>query len=72
MTSTRKLLAGAAFALAGMGFAGSAQAGTICFAFQDLETEFWVAGHTAVIKALNEAGHEVIERNAAEDANRQL
>jgi inositol transport system substrate-binding protein len=72
MTFTRKLLAGAAFALAGISFAGSAQAGTICFAFQDLETEFWVAGHTAVIKALNDAGHTVIERNANEDANRQL
>lgn len=51
---------------------GSASAATICFAFQDLETEFWVAGHTAITKTLKEDGHTVIERNANEDANRQL
>ena len=72
MQRMQKYLAGAAFALSSLAFANGAQAGTICFAFQDLETEFWVAGHTAVIKALNEAGHTVVERNAAEDANRQL
>ncbi|TNC65033.1 sugar ABC transporter substrate-binding protein [Rubellimicrobium roseum] len=49
-----------------------AQAATICFAFQDLETEFWVAGHKAITTTLTEAGHTVIERNANEDANRQL
>ena len=49
-----------------------AQAATICFAFQDLETEFWVAGHNAITTTLAEAGHTVIERNANEDANRQL
>ena len=36
------ILAGAALA------GGSASAATICFAFQDLETEFWVAGHGAI------------------------
>lgn len=45
---------------------------TICFAFQDLETEFWVAGHKAITETLAEQGVEVIERNANEDANRQL
>lgn len=50
--------------------AGSAQ--TVCFAYQDLETEFWVAGHRAMIQAMEEQGVEVIERNANEDANRQL
>lgn len=72
MKSMKTYLAGAAFALSTLAFAGNAQAATICFAFQDLETEFWVAGHTAVIKALQDAGHTVVERNAAEDANRQL
>uniref|UniRef100_UPI002810E7B3 sugar ABC transporter substrate-binding protein n=1 Tax=Chelativorans sp. TaxID=2203393 RepID=UPI002810E7B3 len=51
---------------------GAAKAATICFAFQDLETEFWVAGHQAIVTTLQEGGHTVIERNANEDANRQL
>jgi inositol transport system substrate-binding protein len=62
----------AAAALTGLMFAGGAQAATICFAFQDLETEFWVAGHKAITTTLQDAGHTVIERNANEDANRQL
>jgi len=45
---------------------------TICFAFQDLETEFWVASHRAIIESLEEKGVRVVERNASEDANRQL
>lgn len=49
---------------------GGAQ--TVCFAYQDLETEFWVAGHRAMIQSMQEQGVEVIERNANEDANRQL
>jgi len=49
-----------------------AQDTTICFAFQDLETEFWVAGHLAITTTLAEQGITVIERNANEDANRQL
>jgi inositol transport system substrate-binding protein len=61
--------------LAAAGIAGLAaptSAATICFAFQDLETEFWVAGHQAITTTLEEQGHTVIERNANEDANRQL
>lgn len=58
------------FVLAALLSTGSAQ--TICFAFQDLETEFWVAGHKAITTTLAEKGIEVIERNANEDANRQL
>ncbi len=50
----------------------SASAQTICFAFQDLETEFWVAGHLAITTTLAERGVTVLERNAQEDANRQL
>lgn len=68
----RTALLSATGATALLGLASGAQAATICFAFQDLETEFWVAGHKAITTTLTEAGHTVIERNAQEDANRQL
>lgn len=70
----RTKLLGTALVAATAGFVGAspAQAATICFAFQDLETEFWVAGHQAITTTLQEGGHTVIERNANEDANRQL
>jgi ABC-type sugar transport system substrate-binding protein len=45
---------------------------TICFGFQDLETEFWVAGHRAITETLRGQGIEVLEYNANEDPNRQL
>jgi ABC-type sugar transport system substrate-binding protein len=45
---------------------------TLCFAFQSLETEFWVASHRAITETLRERGVTVLERNANEDANRQL
>lgn len=45
---------------------------SICFAYQTLETEFWVAGHKAITESLRDQGIEVIEVNANEDANRQL
>lgn len=45
---------------------------TICFGFQDLETEFWVAGYRAITETLREQGIEVLEFNANEDPNRQL
>jgi ABC-type sugar transport system substrate-binding protein len=45
---------------------------TIAFLFQDLETEFWVAGHKAIKETLKAKGFKVIERNANEDANKQL
>ncbi len=45
---------------------------TICFGFQDLETEFWVGAHKAITETLTERGIHVIERNASQDANRQL
>lgn len=72
MRNTLNVTAFAAIGLAGMISAAPASAATICWAFQDLETEFWVAGHTAVIKTLNDGGHTVIERNANESANKQL
>ena len=34
---------------------------TICFAYQDLETEFWVAGHKAIVETLTGLGVKVIE-----------
>lgn len=53
-------------------FTGTAQSDlTICFGFQDLETEFWVAGHRAITQTLREQGVEVLEFNANEDPNRQ-
>lgn len=70
MTSLRLLAAGTL--LAGTSLAGGASAANICFSFVDLESQFWVAGHQAITEALTEAGHTVIERNANEDANRQL
>lgn len=45
---------------------------TVCFAFQDLETEFWVAAHKAITETLRSKGIRVIERNANQDANKQL
>ena len=44
----------------------------IAFLFQDLETEFWVAGHKAITETLRGQGIEVIEFNSNLDANRQL
>ncbi|MBM4026187.1 MAG: sugar ABC transporter substrate-binding protein [Planctomycetes bacterium] len=51
---------------------GAGEQTTICFGFQDLETEFWVAAHKAITETLRAKGIRVIERNANEDANRQL
>lgn len=45
---------------------------TICFAFQDLETEFWMAGHKAITETLAAKGFNVVEVNSNEDANKQL
>ncbi|MDZ7315664.1 MAG: sugar ABC transporter substrate-binding protein [candidate division KSB1 bacterium] len=45
---------------------------TICFSFQDLETEFWVGAHKAITEELMMRGIRVIERNSSQDANRQL
>lgn len=55
--------------------AGRREAGspvTIAFLFQDLETEFWVAGHHAITTTLRGLDVRVIERNAQNDALRQL
>ena len=66
------MILGLAFVLAACEGAEQAGGPTICFAFQDLETEFWVASHKAITEALEAEGYTVIERNANEDANRQL
>jgi inositol transport system substrate-binding protein len=64
-------LAGAALVISLYG-AGGAQAAKICYAFQDLSTGFWVAGHGAIVETLTKGGHEVVELNGGHDANRQL
>lgn len=64
-------LAGVALA-ASLCVGGSAHAAKICYAFQDLSTGFWVAGHGAIVQTLTGAGHEVVELNGGHDANRQL
>ena len=68
----KKTIAAAVTLAAATALSSPAFAANICFAFQDLETEFWVAGHQAITTTLKEQGHNVIERNANEDANRQL
>lgn len=65
-TATEEAAAPAADAVA------SGDQKSICFAYQDLETEFWVAGHKAIVETLGGMGINVIERNANEDANKQL
>ena len=44
----------------------------MCYAFQDLSTGFWVAGHKAIVTTLQANGVEVVELNGGKDANRQL
>jgi inositol transport system substrate-binding protein len=56
----------------GAAMASEHEGTTICFGFQDLETEFWVAGHRAITDTLRATGVEVLEYNANEDPNRQL
>lgn len=69
-------LAGASLAALMMATGGvstaAAQDTTVCYAFQDLSTGFWVAGHGAIVSTLEDAGIEVIELNGGHDANRQL
>jgi len=72
MTRLQRLAAGTVLAGLGLGAASGASAANICFSFVDLESQFWVAGHQAITTTLADAGHTVIERNANEDANRQL
>jgi inositol transport system substrate-binding protein len=60
-------------ALAGAPFSGAEAAGKkVCYAFQDLSTGFWGAGHEAIVTTLQKNGIEVVELNGGKDANRQL
>jgi len=54
------------------GAASAQDSGRICFAFQDVSTEFWVASHMAIIGTLEDQGFEVVQLNGGQDANRQL
>jgi inositol transport system substrate-binding protein len=66
-------MAGALLAATAMGCASAAAQGTtVCYAFQDLSTGFWVAGHAAIVETLQANGVEVVELNGGHDANRQL
>ena len=70
-----KTIHAAGLSLAALMFAcgtGTASAQTVCYAFQDLSTGFWVAGHGAIVETLKAAGVEVVELNGGQDANRQL
>ena len=44
----------------------------VCYAFQDLSTGFWGAGHEAIVSTLQKNDIEVVELNGGKDANRQL
>jgi len=72
----RKSLGLAGASLAGLLMMLSASAAnaqtTVCYAFQDLSTGFWVAGHKAIVDTLTAGGVEVVELNGGHDANRQL
>src|SRR4029079_726410 len=60
-------------ALVGAPFSGAEAAGKkVCYAFQDLSTGFWGAGHEAIVTTLQKNGIEVVELNGGKDANRQL
>jgi inositol transport system substrate-binding protein len=56
----------------GAGPASAQEGKTVCYAFQDLSTGFWVAGHSAIVKTLEKGGVKVVELNGGHDANRQL
>ena len=60
------------FAWAGGNSQASSGQRKIAFCFQDLETEFWVAGHKAIVETLSGEGIKVIEYNGNQDANKQL
>lgn len=44
---------------------------TVCFAFQDVETEFWAAGIQSITESIEEQGWSVTEQNSRNDANLQ-
>ena len=60
-----KFMVAALSAAAAIGMATTADAAAkkVCYAFQDLSTGFWVAGHEAIVDTLNKSGVEVVELN---------
>jgi len=54
------------------GAASSADKRSLCFLFQDVETEFWAAGIKLISGAVKQRGWDVQELNSQADANRQL
>ena len=63
----------AVLSLAALAAAPAAAAGKkVCYAFQDLSTGFWGAGHAAIVETLTKNGVDVVELNGGKDANRQL
>ena len=75
------LAVAAAIAVAGCGSsddeassAAGAKSGakTVCFLFQDVETEFWAAGIKLITSSIRDKGWTVKELNSQADANRQL
>ena len=55
-----------------LGAPAQAEGKKVCYAFQDLSTGFWRAGHEAIVTTLQKNGVEVVELNGGKDANRQL
>jgi len=45
---------------------------SVCFLFQDVETEFWAAGIRLITNAINERGWNARQLNSQADPNRQL
>jgi inositol transport system substrate-binding protein len=72
LSKLSKILVLTALALTSVFTVGAQAQTTICFSFQDLETEFWVAGHLAITTTLRDQGIEVLEYNANENPDRQL
>ena len=71
--NTKWSWATAVVAAAVLGAGGAAAQGKkVCYAFQDLSTGFWGAGHAAIVDTLTKNGVEVVELNGGKDANRQL
>jgi ABC-type sugar transport system substrate-binding protein len=74
-------VAAAAIAVAGCGSSddasssaagGKSGAKSVCFLFQDVETEFWAASIKLITSSIREKGWEVKQLNSQADANRQL
>ncbi len=54
------------------GTTAAAARATVCFLFQDIETEFWAAGIKSINRQLKTKGWKVLNKNSQADANKQL